>query len=71
MDLEARFVERAREIGAAFGLASMDYRTGYAEELPFEDDSFDLATSQTTLIQVEDPALVLSEMRRVLKPRAG
>ena len=36
--------------------------------LPFADQSFDLVTCQTLLIHVKDPAGVLAEARRVLRP---
>jgi len=39
-----------------------------AEQLPFEDGSFDCAVSTLVLCTVEDPARALSEIRRVLKP---
>ncbi|MEA2478449.1 MAG: hypothetical protein QOJ07_371 [Thermoleophilaceae bacterium] len=39
-----------------------------AEELPFEDASFDFAVSTLVLCTVNDPARALSELRRVLKP---
>jgi ubiquinone/menaquinone biosynthesis C-methylase UbiE len=39
-----------------------------AEELPFEDGSFDFAVSTLVLCTVNDPARALSEIRRVLKP---
>jgi ubiquinone/menaquinone biosynthesis C-methylase UbiE len=39
-----------------------------AEELPFPDASFDAAVCAFVLCSVEDPARVLAEARRVLKP---
>src|SRR3954468_19566620 len=39
-----------------------------AEELPFEDASFDFAVSTLVLCTVNDPERALSEIRRVLKP---
>lgn len=51
------------EIGIEFEL-----KKGDAHHLPFEDNSFDLVTCQTLLIHVENPNLVISEMKRVLKP---
>jgi SAM-dependent methyltransferase len=44
------------------------YRVGSAEVLAFEDASFDLVTCQTLLIHVRDPARVIGEMVRVLRP---
>lgn len=39
-----------------------------AEALPFDDDSFDTAVSTMVLCTVEDPALALAEISRVLRP---
>lgn len=44
------------------------YVQGDAARLPFPDASFDLVTCQTLLIHVSEPAVVLAEMRRVLRP---
>jgi ubiquinone/menaquinone biosynthesis C-methylase UbiE len=39
-----------------------------AEELPFEDSSFDFVVSTLVLCTVNDPARALAEIHRVLKP---
>jgi ubiquinone/menaquinone biosynthesis C-methylase UbiE len=39
-----------------------------AEDLPFEDDSFDVAVSTLVLCGVDDQSRALSELRRVLRP---
>ena len=39
-----------------------------AEQLPFEDGSFDTVVSTLVLCTVDDPARALSEIHRVLKP---
>jgi len=39
-----------------------------AEKLPFADASFDTALATLVFCSVDDPALALSEIRRVLKP---
>jgi len=43
-------------------------KKGDAQDLPFEDNSFDLVTCQTVLIHVPRPAKAIQEMKRVLKP---
>jgi ubiquinone/menaquinone biosynthesis C-methylase UbiE len=43
---------------------------GQAEHLPFEDDTFDMASSYAFMHHVADHATILSEVRRVLKPGA-
>jgi ubiquinone/menaquinone biosynthesis C-methylase UbiE len=40
---------------------------GQAEKLPFPDRSFDTIVSTFTLCSVEDPGMVLSEVRRTLR----
>jgi SAM-dependent methyltransferase len=39
-----------------------------AEQLPFEDEAFDLVLCTQVLEHVQDPAAVLSEIHRVLRP---
>jgi SAM-dependent methyltransferase len=58
-----RLEKRVRESGRAATVV----RTS-AEELPFEDRSFDTAVSTLVLCTVPDPARALAEVRRVLRP---
>lgn len=55
--------EAARRTGHEF-----DFRQGSAGALPFPDASFDSVACTLTLCSVEDPARVLEEVRRVLRP---
>src|SRR5215212_3908216 len=69
IDREPQWVEEATARAEAAGLAErFSYRVGAAEELPFEDATFDMVTCQTLLIHVADPRAVLAEMIRVTKP---
>jgi SAM-dependent methyltransferase len=69
VDLEPRWVEEAANRAAEEGLGDrFSYLEAAAEELPFEDGSFDLVTCQTLLIHVADPLAVVREMVRVAKP---
>ena len=45
-----------------------DYRLAFAENLPFENETFDLVISYLTLIDIPDFRRAISEMARVLKP---
>ncbi len=45
-----------------------DFRVADAEELPFDDDTFDCACSMGVLHHVPDTEKAVSEIRRVLKP---
>src|SRR5690349_10848226 len=63
IDREPRWVEEAAERAAEAGLDDrFSYRLGSAEELSFEDESFDLVTCQTVLIHVADARQVIREM---------
>jgi len=49
-------------------LPHVDLREGRAEELPFDDDTFDLAVSQLAVHFMADPERGLAEMGRVVRP---
>ena len=71
VDHESSFLETARERATARCLPQhFDYRNASAEELPFEESTFDLVTCQTVLIHVADARAALTEMLRVVKPGA-
>jgi ubiquinone/menaquinone biosynthesis C-methylase UbiE len=60
-------LKRARR--KAEGVArSIELRQASAEELPFEDNSFDTVVSTLVMCTVPGPLRALSEVRRVLKP---
>lgn len=46
----------------------VEWRRGVAEDLPFEDESFDAVVSQFGLMFFDDRAAALREMKRVLRP---
>ena len=46
----------------------VDVRIGRAEEIPFGDDSFDIAMAQLVLHFVSDPTQVAGELKRVVRP---
>ncbi|MFP4089642.1 MAG: methyltransferase domain-containing protein [Cyclobacteriaceae bacterium] len=48
--------------------AQFDMLLTEADQLPFEDNTFDIVTCQTLLIHVAYPEQVLAEMKRVLRP---
>lgn len=60
-------LRRARKRAAATG-RQLTVEQARAEELPFEDESFDTVLVTLTLCTVEDPQRALSEAQRVLKP---
>jgi SAM-dependent methyltransferase len=68
VDINPRFVEYAQKLAAAEGLTNLTFQVGDLENLPFEQPSFDIVWCQYVLYFVPDPALVLSEFRRVTRP---
>lgn len=53
---------------AARTATGVEWRKGVAEQLPFDDDSFDAVLSQFGLMFFDDRPAALREMRRVLRP---
>jgi ubiquinone/menaquinone biosynthesis C-methylase UbiE len=63
LDASPYMIDRARErLGDRF-----DLKKGRAEDLPFDDNEFDLATLNNTIEFVDDPLKVLQEAARVSK----
>ena len=60
-------LERARLRAQDLG-RHIELRQASAEQLPFEDGSFDTVVSTLVMCSVSDPQRALSEVRRVLKP---
>ena len=69
VDHSSALVERARQETADEGLAeNVDYLIGDAHDLAFADTEFDVVVLHTLISHVDDPATVLAEARRVLRP---
>lgn len=69
VDREPLWAEKASARAGAAGLSHrFRYQVGRAEELPFEENSFDLVTCQTVLMHLRDPGAALREMFRVTRP---
>ena len=64
---DPHMLERARRKLKEMGL-SIELRQASAEELPFEDSSFDTVISTLVMCTVTDVERSLSEIHRVLKP---
>jgi len=67
-DLTPEMLARAQARCAAAGLANVTTRQGDAEHLPFADGAFDCVVTRFSIHHFTDPAAVLAEVRRVLKP---
>jgi SAM-dependent methyltransferase len=67
MDLAPVLIETARERAAQEGV-SVQFDVGDAEEMPYEDASFDVVTSTCGVMFAPDHEAVASELARVTKP---
>ncbi len=69
IDQSAEMLASGRERVARAGLSGrIELREGRAEELPFEDGSFDALTFTYLLRYVDDPAAAMRELARVVRP---
>jgi ubiquinone/menaquinone biosynthesis C-methylase UbiE len=68
LDLAANLVQQARARAAAEGLSEVEVHEGDAEDLPYEDASFDVVLSLIGAMFAPRPERVASEMIRVCKP---
>ena len=68
VDISAIEIERAQERAAAASLTNVHFKTGNLTHLDFPDNTFDALFSHNVLEHVNEPAIALQEMRRVLKP---
>ena len=69
IDLSPDMLERARRRVLEHGLRSVDGLMEMdAARLTFADDSFDVAMAMYVMTVVPDPARVMAEMRRVVRP---
>lgn len=61
--------EMLEQIKSKFcNLGAIDCRQGVAESLPIEDNSVDFVFANMYIHHVEDPAIAIQEMVRILKP---
>ncbi|HYI13291.1 MAG TPA: methyltransferase domain-containing protein, partial [Thermoanaerobaculia bacterium] len=70
IDLWGAAIERARRKLAVYGLTNVDLVEGDAVSMPFDDETFDLITSNLGINNFADPQAAIAECRRVAKPGA-
>jgi ubiquinone/menaquinone biosynthesis C-methylase UbiE len=70
VDVWTEALERARRKIAYYGLTSVEVREADAAAMPFDDESFDLITSNLGINNFDDPAAALRECHRVARPAA-
>lgn len=70
IDPWAPAIKRAERKLNVYGLKNVDLQVGDAADMPFDDESFDLITSNLGINNFDDPAAVLRECFRVARPGA-
>ena len=69
LDLSDPVLEMARNNAEMSGLADrVSFEKGDAEDLPFEDATFDMVISLSTLHLLDNPVRMLKDIQRVIKP---
>lgn len=67
IDPHEKLLDTARHAAREKGWA-VDIRQGRGEAIPYPDSAFDTVVCTFTLCSVEDPARVLAELARILRP---
>jgi arsenite methyltransferase len=68
VDMTPEMLERARANAERLGYANVEFRQGYLEDLPVEDDSLDVVISNCVINLSPDKPQVFRQVFRVLKP---
>jgi SAM-dependent methyltransferase len=68
VDMTPEMLERARGSAAKMGLSNVEFRQGFLEQLPVEDNSVDVVISNCVVNLTPDKFKVFAEIGRVLKP---
>jgi SAM-dependent methyltransferase len=67
LDMTDEQLEKARQLRDAAGLDHVAFEHGYIEEIPFDDDTFDVVVSNGVINLSPEKAQVFEEAHRVLK----
>lgn len=68
-DLPGYLPEVSREFALKKNITNCFFQNGYAENMPYESEKFDLVIMEDVLEHVADPEKVIHECYRVLKPK--
>ena len=68
IDMTPEMIVNARDGAAALGLRNVTFVEGEIEELPFEDESFDIVISNGVIDLLPDKEVVFAAIYRVLRP---
>ncbi|HWP92666.1 MAG TPA: methyltransferase domain-containing protein [Thermodesulfobacteriota bacterium] len=67
IDMTDEQLKKAEDLRDRFGFDNVSYQKGYIEELPFEDESFDVVVSNGVINLSAEKERVFAEASRVLK----
>ncbi len=68
-DVTPEMLEKARERCEKAGLKNVSFEQGRAEQLPFEDESFDGVVTRLTIHHFPDPGRVMGEVVRITRKK--
>lgn len=67
LDLTEEMLEQGKRLAEESGLKNIYFRTGNAEKLPYEEETFDLVITRLSFHHFINPVIPFQEMQRVLK----
>lgn len=68
IDMTPEMLEKSRATADALGLAHVEFREGFLESMPVDDDGADVVISNGVFNLCPDKQAVFAEVRRVLRP---
>ena len=68
VDMTDEQLQKAESLSKQYGFDNVSFRKGYIENLPFDDNSFDVVISNGVINLSPEKAKVFKEIARVLKP---
>ena len=68
VDMTDAMLEKSRKTAKTLGLTQLEFKKGYAEELPVPDGSVDVVISNGVINLTPDKSASFNEVFRVLKP---
>lgn len=68
VDLTPEMIQRAKSNLELTGLDNVTFQVASGDDLPFEDESFDVVISNGAINLIPDKEATLKEIRRVLRP---
>jgi ubiquinone/menaquinone biosynthesis C-methylase UbiE/TusA-related sulfurtransferase len=68
VDMTDEQLQKAEGLSKQYGFDNVSFRRGYIENLPFDDNSFDVVISNGVINLCPDKSKVFKEISRVLKP---